>query len=180
MASTKVEPTVGSGDLSQKMPKSKKGGKNFRKAKKGVDEDKRELVFKEDGQEYAQVVRMLGNGRLEAFCFDGTTRLAHIRGKMRKKVWVTAGDTRALRRLPVGSHACAVGSRVRAHLPAGCSGGHWGTLMPFFKLSQWLSHRALRMQGMSSSKYHVVATVIIEPKIILPKIAFGETKNSRM
>lgn len=42
--------------------------------------------------EYAQVVRMLGNGRLEAYCFDGVTRLGHIRGKMRKKVWVGAGD----------------------------------------------------------------------------------------
>ena len=44
------------------------------------------------GQEYAQVVRMLGNGRCECFCFDGVTRLGHIRGKMRKKVWITAGD----------------------------------------------------------------------------------------
>lgn len=40
--------------------------------------------------EYAQVTRMLGNGRLEALCFDGKTRLAHIRGKMRKRVWVNA------------------------------------------------------------------------------------------
>ena len=29
---------------------------------------------------------MLGNGRLEAYCFDGVTRLCHIRGKLRKKV----------------------------------------------------------------------------------------------
>jgi translation initiation factor 1A len=35
---------------------------------------------------------MLGNGRLEAFCFDGKKRLCHIRGKMRKKVWVNGGD----------------------------------------------------------------------------------------
>ena len=59
---------------------------------KSVDEDKRELVFKEDGQEYAQVLRMLGNGRLEAQCIDGVKRLCHIRGKMRKKVWVNNGD----------------------------------------------------------------------------------------
>ena len=38
--------------------------------------------------EYAQVLRMLGNGRLEATCIDGLKRLCHIRGKMRKKVWV--------------------------------------------------------------------------------------------
>ncbi len=43
-------------------------------------------MFKEDGQEYAQVVKMLGNGRLEAQCFDGISRLCHIRGKLRKKV----------------------------------------------------------------------------------------------
>jgi translation initiation factor 1A len=42
--------------------------------------------------EYSKVLRMLGNGRLEAYCFDGETRQCHIRGKMRKKVWVSAGD----------------------------------------------------------------------------------------
>lgn len=40
--------------------------------------------------EYGQVLRMLGNGRCECYCFDGKNRLAHIRGKMRKKVWVGA------------------------------------------------------------------------------------------
>lgn len=42
--------------------------------------------------EYAKVTRMLGNGRLEAYCLDGKNRQCHIRGKMRKKVWVAAGD----------------------------------------------------------------------------------------
>ena len=75
------------------MPKNKgKGGKNRRRGKNENELDKRELIFKEDGQEYAQVVRMLGNGRLEAFCFDGTTRLAHIRGNMRRRVWIRVGD----------------------------------------------------------------------------------------
>jgi len=74
------------------MPKNKgKGGKNRRRGK-NESEVKRELVFKQPGQEYAQVVRMLGNGRLEAFCFDGKNRLCHIRGKMRKRVWVNQGD----------------------------------------------------------------------------------------
>ena len=73
-------------------PKTGKGGKNRRRGKGDGEETKRELEFKEEGQEYAQVVKMLGNGRCECFCFDGVTRLGHIRGKMRKKVWVTAGD----------------------------------------------------------------------------------------
>ena len=64
----------------------KQGGKNRRRGKNENDDDKCELVFREDDQEYAQVTKMLGNGRLEAQCFDGEKRLAHIRGKMRKKV----------------------------------------------------------------------------------------------
>ena len=35
---------------------------------------------------------MLGNGRIEAKCQDGETRLGQIRGQMRKKVWIVAGD----------------------------------------------------------------------------------------
>lgn len=42
--------------------------------------------------EYAQVTKMLGNGRVEAQCFDGVKRLALIRGKLRKKVWINQGD----------------------------------------------------------------------------------------
>jgi len=75
------------------MPKNKgKGGKNRRRGKNENETEKRELVFKEDGQEYAQVAKMLGNGRLEAMCFDGTKRLCHIRGKLRKKIWINQGD----------------------------------------------------------------------------------------
>ncbi|GIY64261.1 eukaryotic translation initiation factor 1A, X-chromosomal [Caerostris extrusa] len=86
------------------MPKNKgKGGKNRRRGKNENEAEKRELVFKEDGQEYAQVVKMLGNGRLEAMCFDGVKRLCHIRGKLRKRpqlsqniflevVWINQGD----------------------------------------------------------------------------------------
>ena len=74
------------------MPKAKgKGGKNRRRGK-NVEGDKRELVFKDESQEYAQVVRMLGNGRLEALGFDGEKRLAHIRGKLRKKERINNGD----------------------------------------------------------------------------------------
>jgi len=78
------------------MPKNKgKGGKNRRRGKNENDDIKRELILKEEGQSYAQVTRILGNGHLEAFCFDmagGKKRLCHIRGKLRKKVWINQGD----------------------------------------------------------------------------------------
>ena len=71
-----------------------KGGNKRRRGKSGNGdhETKRELVFKEHGQEYAQVVKMLGNGRVEAQCYDGVKRLGIIRGSMRKRVWISVGD----------------------------------------------------------------------------------------
>jgi len=78
------------------MPKNKgKGGKNRRRGKNENDDIKRELILKEDGQSYAQVTRILGNGYIEAFCFDnsgGKKRICHIRGKLRKKQWINQGD----------------------------------------------------------------------------------------
>lgn len=56
------------------------------------EEKKRDLEAKEPGQEYGKVVKMLGNGRLTAYCYDGVTRMCRIRGKMLKQVWVAAGD----------------------------------------------------------------------------------------
>lgn len=77
------------------MPPKGKGGKNRRRGK-GEGGMSRELVYKEEGQEYAQVIRMLGNCQLEALCFDdvgaGKRRLCIIRGKMRKKVWIRVND----------------------------------------------------------------------------------------
>eukprot|EP01065_Artemidia_motanka_P030458 TRINITY_DN3648_c0_g1_i1.p1 TRINITY_DN3648_c0_g1~~TRINITY_DN3648_c0_g1_i1.p1 ORF type:complete len:204 (+),score=105.50 TRINITY_DN3648_c0_g1_i1:119-730(+) len=75
------------------MPKNKgKGGKNRKRGTNKNEPEKRELTTKEEGQEYAQVLKMLGNGRLEVHCFDGHKRLAIIRGKLRKKQWMRAQD----------------------------------------------------------------------------------------
>jgi len=75
------------------MPKNKgKGGKNRRRGKNENEATKRELDLKEEGQEYAQVIKILGNGRIRCFCFDGKERLCNIRGKLRKKVWINTSD----------------------------------------------------------------------------------------
>ena len=72
----------------------KTGGGNKHKKKKNntVVEIERELIFKTEDQEYAQVTKLLGNCRLEAQCFDGKKRLCHIRGTMRKKIWIVVND----------------------------------------------------------------------------------------
>jgi translation initiation factor 1A len=73
------------------MPKAK-GSKKPKHARHSDTHSKAELLLREEGQEYAQAGRMLGNGRLEAICFDGKTRMAHIRGKLLKRVWISTGD----------------------------------------------------------------------------------------
>lgn len=67
-----------------------KGGKSFKKGKK-VD-TKSELIFKEDGQEYAQVLKLLGSSRLTVLCTDGKERLCTIRGKLVRRAWVSVGS----------------------------------------------------------------------------------------
>ncbi len=72
---------------------AKKGGQaKNRMNRKKADQGGRDLEFKEDGQEYATVLRMLGDGRLSAYCLDGKTRTCRIRGKIRKKEWINVGD----------------------------------------------------------------------------------------
>ena len=54
--------------------------------------ERRELNIKGEGEEYAQILRLLGQGRVEANCFDGVKRMCTIRGKLRNRVWINSGD----------------------------------------------------------------------------------------
>lgn len=67
-----------------------KGGKSFKKGKK--QEQKSELIYAEEDQEYAQVIRLLGNSRLAVLCADGKERLCTIRGKLVRRAWVNVGS----------------------------------------------------------------------------------------
>ena len=74
------------------MPKNTgMGGNKRKKGKKQVQED-RELQYKGESEEYAQVIKILGDGRFECNCADGVKRIAHVRGKMRKRIWIANGD----------------------------------------------------------------------------------------
>ncbi len=75
------------------MTRNNKGGKNHRRSAKGTHTKERVVPYKEADQEYAQIVKPLGECRFE--CQLGpqrTTILAKVRGKMRKRAWVRAGD----------------------------------------------------------------------------------------
>ena len=71
------------------MPKGKGGGP---RKKKGGFGGNRELLIREDGEEYAQVMKILGGGRMEVNCMDDVKRIAKVRGKFRKRVWARMND----------------------------------------------------------------------------------------
>jgi translation initiation factor 1A len=67
------------------------GGKNYKKSKHS---NTNEPVFidRQPDQMYARVIKILGSLNVLVFCNDNKTRLCHIRGSMRKKVWINIGD----------------------------------------------------------------------------------------
>ena len=80
------------------MPKKSKGGKGQKRARNQVSAAKREIPLASDYGEdealcrYAQVAKMLGNGRMEVMCSDNVKRMAHIPGHMHRKTRVAQGD----------------------------------------------------------------------------------------
>ena len=69
----------------------KKGKKKKNSKNKGFTRV-RPLLQKEAGQEYALVTKMLGDRYIMTYCYDGVKRRAHIRGKMRRRVWINVDD----------------------------------------------------------------------------------------
>lgn len=76
------------------MPKNKgAGGKNRRRGKGDGGLENRELIFKEDGQDYALVTKMLGGTNVRVTKMEDKTEcVAHIRGSFKKKIWIVPGD----------------------------------------------------------------------------------------
>lgn len=84
--------TVGGG-------KKGKGGKKKRRAKGGNNAIHERHLLLSDGpqQQYAQAIKMLGDRRVIANCYNPANqswseKMIHIRGKMRKRVWLNIGD----------------------------------------------------------------------------------------
>lgn len=72
------------------MPKGAKRKKKSGKAK--IQGEARQLTYKEEGQDYARILKALGACNFSLQCEDGKDRIGHVRGAMRKKVFVNPGD----------------------------------------------------------------------------------------
>ena len=75
------------------MPNNR-GGKKFKRGKKfsNFSRQTRELVYKQNDQEYARLDRNLGERRFEIMCSDGIQRIAHVPGSFAKRLWFNVGD----------------------------------------------------------------------------------------
>jgi translation initiation factor 1A len=66
------------------------GGKNYKKTKHAAEKPK--FVEKTDDQQYGRILQILGNRNTLAYCNDNIVRLCHIRGSIRKDMWINVGD----------------------------------------------------------------------------------------
>lgn len=71
----------------------KKGGKKKNNKNNGNNIEKRQLLYKDDMQEYAKMTKMLGDRRIMVMLPDKTEVMAIIPGKFKKRCWMKAGDT---------------------------------------------------------------------------------------
>lgn len=75
------------------MVKNTNGGKKAKRGKRPIGMgSKRDILFKEDDQVYGLVEKMLGDMRCSVLCSDSTTKICHIRGKFKRRVWINPGD----------------------------------------------------------------------------------------
>ena len=70
----------------------KKGGKKNKRVKHQGDEEKRCLLLKDDMQEYAKIVKPLGNRRMTVLLPDNTETIAVIPGRFRKRSYITSNN----------------------------------------------------------------------------------------
>ncbi|GBC75576.1 hypothetical protein HRbin06_00894 [archaeon HR06] len=56
------------------------------------EKELKELVLPTSGEVFGRVIKLLGNDYLMVKCSDGKSRLARIRGKLKRKIWIREND----------------------------------------------------------------------------------------
>lgn len=74
------------------MPRNTQGGKAYKKGKHNTGDDSTLHVERADDQMYGRVLKLLGGMNVKVFCNDNKERICHIRGKMRRRVYLREGD----------------------------------------------------------------------------------------
>ena len=101
------------------MPPNAKGGKQYKKKAKGAEDPDSLFIERQEGQQIARVIRLLGNRNMSCYCNDNKIRTCHVRGKMRGRVFVEKGDMVliSLREFELGASKTDVGGDIIAKYP---------------------------------------------------------------
>ena len=62
------------------------------KTKTRETQDKRLLTYKDENQEYAKVIKALGQRNFKLMCFDNKERIGHVRGSIIKRTFINEGN----------------------------------------------------------------------------------------
>jgi translation initiation factor 1A len=74
------------------MPRNTQGGKAYKKGKHNTGDDNALHFERAEDQMYGRVLKLLGGMNVKVFCNDNKERICHIRGKMRRRVYLREGD----------------------------------------------------------------------------------------
>jgi translation initiation factor 1A len=69
-----------------------KGGKKYKSSKGAEVAHDFHEIDRAEGQSVARVLKKLGDRNFLMWCNDGKERIAHVRGKLKKRVWIDVGD----------------------------------------------------------------------------------------
>ena len=72
------------------------------------DSFNRALMKADEGSVYGLIIRPLGQGNFEVYCSDKNTRIAHLRGKLYKRVKVEENDVVLLSLRPGDGKNCDI------------------------------------------------------------------------
>lgn len=74
------------------MPRNTQGGKAYKKGKHSTGDDSAIHVERAPDQMYGRILKLLGGMNVKVFCNDNKERICHIRGSMRRRVYLREGD----------------------------------------------------------------------------------------
>lgn len=76
-------------EMSKNSNKAKRASNSSRRNNHGdqVGGNRREIQYREEGQEYGKIIKAFGDGRFQVICGDNRLRMGKVRGTLRKKVY---------------------------------------------------------------------------------------------
>jgi len=60
--------------------------------KRNINDREKELILRGKMQEYGEIMKTLGDARMEVYCYDDKTRLGRVCGRIKRRTRIKIGD----------------------------------------------------------------------------------------